>query len=59
MRFYAEHFGSVIEALASLNADGQGTLKTDRTQLWSDHNRATDGSIHVIGEILEVFATRA
>jgi hypothetical protein len=38
---------------------GQVALREDLARLWSEHNRATDGTTHVDGEYLEVLARRA
>jgi ubiquinone/menaquinone biosynthesis C-methylase UbiE len=56
--FYREWYGPTLRAFAALDADGQAALRRDLTRLWSEHNRATDGTTHVESEYLEVVATR-
>ncbi|MDQ3221505.1 MAG: SAM-dependent methyltransferase, partial [Acidobacteriota bacterium] len=38
------------------DADGQAALRADLEQLWTDNNRATDGTTEVESEYLEVRA---
>lgn len=56
---YGEHFGPVKQALACLDEDGRAALARDLVAVWMKHNRASDGSTHVRGEILDVTAVRA
>jgi SAM-dependent methyltransferase len=53
------YYGPSQRAFAALNADGQSALRRDLERLWSEHNRATDGTTHVASEYLEVVATRS
>ena len=57
--FFREYYGPTIRAFASLDADGQAALRADLERLWTDNNRATDGSTDVASEYLAVTATRA
>ncbi|MET0647688.1 MAG: class I SAM-dependent methyltransferase [Pyrinomonadaceae bacterium] len=56
--FFREWYGPTLKAFASLDRDGQAALHRDLTRLWSEHNRATDGTTHVESEYLEVVATK-
>ena len=57
--FFREWYGPTLRAFAALDVDGRAALRRDLTRLWSEHNRATDGTTHVESEYLEVVATRA
>jgi hypothetical protein len=57
--FFREWYGPTLRAFAALDEGGQAALRRDLTSLWSEHNRATDGTTHVESEYLEVVATRA
>ena len=58
-----EHFrsfyGPTQKAFGTLDESKQAALRKDLEQLWSTHNRATDGTTDVDSEFLEVIATRA
>ena len=56
--FFRTWYGPTLRAFAALDADGQAALRRDLTRLWSEHNRATDGTTHVESEYLEVVATK-
>lgn len=58
VEFFRVNFGPVKNAFEALDVDGQTALRTDLEQLWSDNNRAEDGTTYVEGEYLEVVATR-
>ncbi|MEP6703568.1 MAG: methyltransferase domain-containing protein [Acidobacteriota bacterium] len=58
VEYFCLHFGPVNRALAALDDDGQASLRRDLEQLWSEHNRAEDGSTHIAAEYLEVLAVR-
>jgi SAM-dependent methyltransferase len=58
VEFYREFYGPTNRAFAALDADGQAALRRDLEQLWSEHNRATDGTTFIEPEYLEVIATR-
>ena len=55
---YREYYGPTERAFAALDAAGQKALRDDLEQLWTAHNRATDGTTYVEAEILEVVAIR-
>ncbi len=52
--YFRAWYGPTLRAFAALDAGGQAALKRDLTQLWEQHNRATDGTTHVESEYLEV-----
>ena len=56
---FRTYYGPTQRAFEALDAAKQAALRNDLTQLWSDNNRATDGTTDVEGEYLEVVATRA
>ncbi len=56
--FFRTNYGPMSRAFASLDASGQRTLWTELVALWSEHNKATDGTTKVDAEYLEVIATR-
>jgi SAM-dependent methyltransferase len=58
VEFFRAYYGPANRAFAALDTEGQATLRRDLEQLWSTHNRATEGSTHVDAEYLEVIATR-
>jgi SAM-dependent methyltransferase len=49
-------YGPTLRAYASLDADGREALRQDLETLWSENNRATDGTTYVESEYLEVVA---
>jgi SAM-dependent methyltransferase len=49
-------YGPTLRAFASLDDDRRIALRRDLEQLWSEHNRATDGTTRVESEYLEVIA---
>ena len=51
-------YGPIHRAFAALSEQGQQALRSDLERLWSEHNRATDGTTHVESEYLEVIAIR-
>ena len=46
-------------SFAALDENGQAALRRDLEQLWTEHNRAADGTTEVESEYLEVIAVRA
>ena len=56
-RLYYGPTNRAFEALASF-PEKHATLRKELEQLWTAHNQATDGSMHVEAEYLEVIATR-
>ena len=53
---FLRYYGPTVRALASLDDNAQRTLREDLEALWSDNNRATDGTTRVESEYLEVVA---
>jgi len=49
-------YGPTIRAFASLEEDKRDALRRDLETLWSENNRATDGTTRVQSEYLEVIA---
>lgn len=58
VEFFREYYGPTNRAFSTLDADGQAALRHDLEQLWSQHNRATDGTVYLESEYLEVQAIR-
>ncbi|HKR61797.1 MAG TPA: class I SAM-dependent methyltransferase [Pyrinomonadaceae bacterium] len=56
---FRTYFGPTQRAFEALDSEKQADLRNDLTQLWTDHNRATDGTTDVEGEYLEVLATKS
>jgi SAM-dependent methyltransferase len=57
--YFRSWYGPTLRAFAALNDAGHAALRRDLTRLWSEHNRADDGTTHVEAEYLEVLATRS
>lgn len=53
------YYGPTQKAFGALDGAGQAALRKDLEDLWSGYNTATDGSTKVVGEYLEVIATRS
>lgn len=51
-------YGPTVRAYAALDEDKRDALSRDLERLWSDHNRATDGTTRVQSEYLEVIAVK-
>jgi hypothetical protein len=49
-------YGPTLRAFAALEEEARESLRRDLEGLWSDHNRATDGTTRVEAEYLEVVA---
>jgi SAM-dependent methyltransferase len=47
-------YGPTLRAFASLDESGRDALRRDLERLWSEHNRADDGTTRVESEYLEV-----
>ena len=58
VEFFREYYGPTNRAFSSLDADKQAALRDDLEQLWSRHNQATDGTVYLQSEYLEVQALR-
>ncbi|MHB1950992.1 MAG: class I SAM-dependent methyltransferase [Acidiferrobacteraceae bacterium] len=59
VEFFREYYGPINRAFGSLAPARQTALRTELEQLWSKHNRASDGGTEVEAEYLEVIAVRA
>lgn len=53
------YYGPTNKAFGALDEEKQAALRRDLEDLWSAHNRATDGTTSVEAEYLEVVAVRA
>jgi SAM-dependent methyltransferase len=58
VEFFRSYYGPTQRAFAALDEAGQNALREDLVRLWSENNKANDGTTHVEGEYLEVIATR-
>lgn len=56
--YFREYFGPVRNAFETLADKQRANLQADLVALWTEHNRATDGTTWVSSEYLEVVATR-
>lgn len=57
--YYRRYFGPTIRMFAALDPAGQEAYRKDLEALWRANNRATDGTLSVPTEFLEVVAIRA
>lgn len=53
------YYGPMQKAFGALDEQKQAALRKDLEQLWATHNEATDGTIKLDAEYLEVVAVRA
>ena len=58
VEFFRENYGPMTRAFASIGEEAQRQLRDELTDLWSRHNRATDGTTRVDAEYLQVVAVR-
>lgn len=58
VEFFRVNYGPMTRAFASIAEDAQQELRRELTDLWSRHNRATDGTTRVDAEYLQVVAVR-
>lgn len=56
---FRNYYGPAQKAFAALDESGQAALRRNLEQLWTENNRATDGTTQVEGEYLEVIAVRS
>ena len=56
---FRAYYGPTQKAFGTLDENAQAALRKDLEQIWTEHNRATDGSTLVEAEFLEVIAVRA
>lgn len=59
VEFFRANYGPMTRAFASIGDPAQQQLRDELTDLWSRHNRATDGTTKVDAEYLQVIAVRA
>jgi ubiquinone/menaquinone biosynthesis C-methylase UbiE len=58
VEFFRQNYGPMQRAFAALDESGQKALRHDLEQVFSAHNRATDGTTRLEGEYLEVIAVK-
>ena len=58
VEFFRVNYGPMTRAFASIGEKAQQQLREELTELWSRHNRATDGTTKVDAEYLQVVAVR-
>lgn len=58
MEVFQTFYGPVLKAFAALDAEKQGALRADLLALMAELNRATDGTLVVPSEYLEVVITK-
>jgi SAM-dependent methyltransferase len=56
---FRQYFGPTQKAFESLDENSQAALRADLERLWTDANKADDGTSRVGSEYLEVLATKA
>jgi ubiquinone/menaquinone biosynthesis C-methylase UbiE len=56
---FRTYYGPTNKAFGTLDEEKQAALQKDLEQLWTEYNRATDGTTVVDSEYLEVIAIRA
>lgn len=55
---FRNYFGPLQKAFGALDQAGQAALRRDLEQLWTENNRATDGTTLGDSQYLEVIAVR-
>jgi ubiquinone/menaquinone biosynthesis C-methylase UbiE len=58
VEFFRQNYGPTQRAFAALEPEKQAMLRQDLEEVFSTHNRATDGTTRLEGEYLEVMAIR-
>ncbi len=58
VNFFREHYGPTKRAFAALDEEGQATLHRELSDNFEAHNVATDGTLNLRGEYLNVTAVR-
>jgi len=56
---FRTYYGPTQKAFGALDEAGQAALRSALEQLWTKHNRVTDGSTEIESEYLEVIALKA
>lgn len=59
VEYFRQYFGPTQMAFAALDADAGAAMRKELEDLWTEHNRAADGTTDVESEYLEVIATKA
>ncbi|MBX3066030.1 MAG: methyltransferase domain-containing protein [Anaerolineae bacterium] len=59
VEFFRKYYGPTNRAFNALDADGQAALRHDLEQLWERYNQATDGTVRIEAEYLDVQAIRS
>jgi ubiquinone/menaquinone biosynthesis C-methylase UbiE len=59
VEFFRQNYGPMQRTFAALEPSQQDLLRRDLEQVFSAHNRATDGTTSLAGEYLEVMAIRS
>jgi hypothetical protein len=59
VQHYRRYFGPTIRTFEALDPAGREAFAKDYEALWRENNSATDGTIVLASEFLEVIATRA
>jgi len=58
VEFFRTYYGPSYKAFAALDVEKQYDLRRDLQELWTEHNKATDGTTSVDAEYLEVIAIK-
>lgn len=58
VEWFRAYYGPTNRAFASLDEEKQAALRHDLEQLWAKHNKATDGTVFIESEYLDVQAIR-
>jgi SAM-dependent methyltransferase len=58
VEFFRANYGPMTRAFASIGEEAQQQLRDELTDLWTRHNRATDGTTKVDAEYLQLIAVR-
>ena len=58
VEFYKTYFGPTLRAFSRLDEAGQAAFRRDLEAIYAEHNVATDGTVHIKGEYLDVDARR-
>jgi ubiquinone/menaquinone biosynthesis C-methylase UbiE len=56
---FRNYYGPTQKAFGALDETGQSALRSDLEKLWTNNNRATDGTTEIESEYLEVIAVKA
>jgi len=59
VEFFRVYYGPANRAFAALDEEAQSRLRLDLERLWTENNRAADGSTQIEAEYLEVDGIRS